>query len=142
MEVRGRGGALPDPDRQKVLAELLPATIEKGDADAGKLVFKKLCANCHVHGEEGQRIGPDLTGVAVHSKEELLTNLIDPNRSVEGNFRVYTVITSDGRVLNGLLASESKTVIELSEMRAAPPRAAVFFRKKELATVAETELSR
>src|SRR5204862_1433634 len=33
--------------------------------------------------------------------------------SVEGNFRVYTVVTKNGRVLNGLLASETKTSVEL-----------------------------
>ncbi|MCZ6792825.1 MAG: c-type cytochrome [Planctomycetota bacterium] len=107
------GGALPNPDRQKVLDKLLPLAKEEGNAAAGKLVFKKVCASCHVHGEEGQRIGPDLTGMAVHSREELLTEIIDPNRSVEGNFRVYAVVTSDGLVLNGLLASESRTSIEL-----------------------------
>jgi hypothetical protein len=51
--------------------------------------------------------------MAVHPKEELLTQIIDPSRSVEGNYRLYTVETVDGRVLNGLLASETKTAIEL-----------------------------
>ncbi|MBL9092041.1 MAG: ThuA domain-containing protein [Planctomycetaceae bacterium] len=106
-------GGLPNPDRQKVLDELRPVTETKGDAAAGKLVFTKTCAKCHQHGGEGQKIGPDLTGMAVHPKRELLVHLIDPNRSVEGNFRVYTVETDDGRVLTGLLAAESKTAIEL-----------------------------
>jgi putative heme-binding domain-containing protein len=108
-----KGGALPNADRQKVLDELLPITKETGDPAAGKLVFKNACAKCHVHGGEGTRIGPDLTGMAVHTKEHLLTDIIDPSRSVEGNFRVYTVTTSKGLVLNGLLASESKTAVEL-----------------------------
>ncbi|HVR73355.1 MAG TPA: glycosyl hydrolase, partial [Planctomycetota bacterium] len=34
-------------------------------------------------------------------------------RSLEGTYRVYTAVTTDGRVLNGLLASESRTSIEL-----------------------------
>lgn len=108
-----RGGALPNADRQKVLEELLPTTKVKGDALAGKQVFLKECAKCHVHSGEGTRIGPDLTGMAVHPKEELLTHIIDPNRSVEGNFRVYSVSTARGVVIGGLLASESKTAIEL-----------------------------
>ncbi|MFP6693664.1 MAG: PVC-type heme-binding CxxCH protein, partial [Pirellulales bacterium] len=36
-----RGGALANPDRQKVLAQLLPITEETGDPAAGKLVFTK-----------------------------------------------------------------------------------------------------
>ena len=112
-QLLNRGGALPNPDRQKVLAQLLPITKETGNAEAGKAVFKKQCAKCHMHGGEGTRIGPDLTGMAVHPKAELLTHIIDPSRNVEGNFRVYTVVTDDGLVLNGLLAAESKTAIEL-----------------------------
>jgi putative membrane-bound dehydrogenase-like protein len=108
-----RGGALPSPDRQKVLAELLPLTKEKGDPVAGKVVFMNQCSKCHVHGTEGNRIGPDLTGMAVHPKDHLLTDILDPSRSVEANFRAYTVSTSAGRILTGLLASESKTTIEL-----------------------------
>jgi putative heme-binding domain-containing protein len=108
-----RGGALPNADRQKVLEELLPITKEKGDAAAGKLVFKNQCSKCHVHGDEGTRIGPDLTGMAVHPKDHLLTDIIDPSRSVEGNYRVYKVETKKGLNLTGLLSSESKTAIEL-----------------------------
>ena len=108
-----RGGALPSADRKKVLEELLPITREKGDAEAGKLVFKNQCAKCHVHGSEGTRVGPDLTGMAVHPKEHLLTDIIDPSRSVEANFRAYTVATKNGRVFTGLLAGESRTAIEL-----------------------------
>ncbi len=107
------GGKLPNPDRLKVIKKLEPLTHKKGDPKAGKIVYEKQCAKCHVHGSMGTRIGPDLTGMAVHPKEELLTNIIDPNQSVEGNFRVYTVITKQGQVLRGLLSSESRTAIEI-----------------------------
>ncbi len=112
-QLLAQGGALPNPDRLKVLEQWLPITHITGDPEAGKKVYTEQCAKCHMHSGEGQSIGPDLTGMAVHPKEELLIHLLDPNRSVEGNFRVYTVITVDGRVLNGLLASESRTAIEL-----------------------------
>ena len=108
-----RGSALPNPDRQKVLEEFLPITREKGDPALGKTVFVNQCAKCHVHGAEGNRIGPDLTGMAVHPKDHLLTDILDPSRSVEANFRAYTLSTKAGRIFTGLLASESKTTIEL-----------------------------
>jgi putative heme-binding domain-containing protein len=56
--------------------------------------------------------------MAVHPKQELLTHLIDPSRNVEGNFRVYSVLTVDGVALSGLLASETKTSIELIDSEA------------------------
>lgn len=108
-----RSGGLPSADRQKVLEELLPLTQKTGDPAAGKLVFTKQCSKCHIHSGEGTKVGPDLTGMAVHPKAELLTHLIDPSRSVEGNFRVYTIATADGLIVNGLLASESKTALEI-----------------------------
>lgn len=112
-ELLASGGALPNADRVKVLADLMPLAHQTGDATIGKAVFTKNCAKCHMHSGEGKRIGPDLTGMAVHPKEELLTHIIDPSRSVEGNFRIYTLAMEDGRVLSGMLASESKTAIEL-----------------------------
>ena len=113
-----RGGGLPNPDRQKVVEELMPLTEKSGDAAAGKLVFKKTCIKCHTHSGEGTKIGPDLTGMAVHPKKELLIHIIDPSRSVEGNFRIYSVQTDDGKVYSGLLASETKTAIELIDVEA------------------------
>lgn len=113
-----KGGGLPNPDRQKVIDELRPVIEKQGDAVAGKVVFKKTCTKCHTHSGEGTKIGPDLTGMAVHPKHELLIHIIDPSRSVEGNFRIYTVVTDDGKVLSGLLASESKTAIEVIDVEA------------------------
>ena len=108
-----RGGSLPSPDREKILQQLLPLAQKRGDADLGKQVFKKHCSQCHRHGTEGNAIGPDLTGMAVHPKAELLTHIIDPSRSVEGNYRLYTVALADGRLVSGMLAAESRTTVEL-----------------------------
>ncbi len=108
-----RGGALPSADRQQVIEQYTSVLESSGDAAAGKLVFKRECAKCHTHGGEGSQIGPDLTGMAVHPKEQLLAEILDPNRSVEANYRTYLIATLDGRVLSGLLASESRTAIEL-----------------------------
>jgi putative membrane-bound dehydrogenase-like protein len=112
------GGSLPNADRQKVLDELKHLTEEKGDAAAGKIVFKNQCIKCHTHSGDGAKIGPDLSGMAVHPKHELLVHLIDPSRSVEGNFRVYSVLTVDGLAISGLLSSESRTAIELIDSEA------------------------
>ena len=96
----------------------MPLTKKTGNAAKGKVVFKNQCAKCHTHSGEGTNIGPDLTGVAAHPKEELLVHIFDPSRSVEGNFRVYTVTTLDGRVFTGMLASETRTSIEIIDSTA------------------------
>ena len=67
---------------------------------------------------EGGKIGPDLTGMAVRERADLAIDVLDPNRSVEGNYRQYTILTKDGRVLAGLLLSETKTSVELLDSTA------------------------
>jgi uncharacterized protein len=114
----GRSAGLPNPDRQKVVDELLPLCSQKGDAAAGKAVFKNHCAVCHTHGGEGGKVGPDLTGMAVHPKSHLLTEILDPSRNVEGNYRQYMVSTRKGQILSGLLASETRTSVELIDAQA------------------------
>jgi putative heme-binding domain-containing protein len=79
----------------------------------GKVLFKEQCGKCHTHSGEGGKVGPELTGMAVHPPQELLIHILDPNRSVEGNYRSWTVTTDDGRVVTGLLAAESRTAVEL-----------------------------
>ena len=107
------GGGLPNADRQKVIDEVLPVVLAGGDVSRGKAVFKEHCGKCHKHSGDGGKVGPELTGMSVHPAKELLIHILDPNRSVEGNYRAYTVATDDGRVVNGLLAGESKTAVEL-----------------------------
>jgi putative membrane-bound dehydrogenase-like protein len=115
-----QGGGLPNADRQKVIDELSPIVLRKADAARGKAVFKEQCSKCHTHGGEGGKVGPDLTGMAVHPKEELLVHILDPSRSVEGNFKQYAVATKDGVVLTGVLTGESKTTIELGDAEGKP----------------------
>jgi putative membrane-bound dehydrogenase-like protein len=107
------GGGLPNADRQKVIDEILPVVLDGGDAARGRLVFKQHCGTCHRHSGEGGKVGPELTGMAVHPPNELLIHILDPNRSVEGNYRAYTITTDAGRVFTGLLASESRTAVEI-----------------------------
>jgi putative membrane-bound dehydrogenase-like protein len=107
------GGGLPNPDRQKVIEEFRHVIAKSGDVPAGKKVFTQHCAKCHKYAGEGTQIGPDLTGMAVHPKEELLIHILDPSRSVEGNYKAYRVVTTDDRVIIGLLMSETKTSVEV-----------------------------
>ncbi len=108
-----QGGGLPDPDRQRVIDQITAQVKQGGSVAAGKLVYTQQCAKCHRHGGEGGQVGPDLSGVAALPRDELLIHILDPSRSVEGNFVQYTVATTDGRVISGLLAAETKTTVDL-----------------------------
>jgi putative membrane-bound dehydrogenase-like protein len=112
-ELLARGGGLPDADRQKVIDELSPLVLKSGDPSRGKVIFTQQCAKCHRYNNEGGKVGPDLSGMAAHPRSELLVHILDPSRSVEGNFLQYSLVTTEGRILTGLLSSETKTAVEL-----------------------------
>lgn len=112
-----KSDGIPTADRAKLLHDWESVAQVKGNATNGALVFKKACATCHRHGTEGGNVGPDLTGMAVHPKQELLTHILDPNQSVEGNFRTYTVLTVDGGIFTGMLGGESRTSIDLIDVQ-------------------------
>jgi len=107
------GGRLPNPDRQKVVDNLMPLSKKHGDKDKGRAVFEKNCSKCHKHGDLGNVVGPDLTGVAVRDRGDILIDILDPNRSVEGNYRQYKIETKKGTYLTGILTSETKTAVEM-----------------------------
>jgi len=117
QSVMKAGGSVLSSDRAKLVDQWNTICEEKGDAALGKLLFTKHCSVCHQHTGEGQNIGPDLSGMAVHPKHELLTHILDPNRSVEGNFRVYSLLTLDGIVMTGMMAGESRTSVELIDSK-------------------------
>ena len=110
--MESRGAAVVS-NRQALVDQWLPVSKMKGDLPNGIAMFKKHCAACHKHGEMGVSIGPALTGMAVHPKEEILMNVLDPSRSVENNFRTYQILTTDGAVLTARLVGESANALRL-----------------------------
>ncbi len=85
ISIMKSGGGVLNADRAKLVDEWHSICEQKGDSPRGKLLYTKHCSVCHQHNGEGQNIGPDLTGMAVHPKHELLAHILDPNRSVEGD---------------------------------------------------------
>ncbi len=107
-----------DPNRAKVVAEYQSAAAQLGDAARGKVVFQQKCANCHQIGDVGFVVGPNLQSVANKSPADLLLAILDPSREAQPNFTTYVVETTDGKVLNGLLAAESANSVTLRRVEA------------------------
>ncbi len=94
-------------------AQLTPATLKSADAKLGKALFVLKCAQCHRLFGEGAAIGPELTGAQRTSVDYLLQNIVDPSAAVPREYRVHTVLTMDGRLLNGVVPEETTRTITL-----------------------------
>ena len=103
-----------DPAREQYVAAMKSLIRQTpGDAPAGEKAFRKVCAQCHKIYGEGADVGPDITRNGRNDFTQLLSNVFDPSLVIGAGYRSYTVITSDGRVLNGLLAEDSPQRIVL-----------------------------
>ncbi len=106
------GGGI-SKNRLEVTKKYKAAVTLKGDAVAGQLIFKKVCAKCHKVNGVGVIVGPDISDVRNRSREALLHDILDPNQKVEPKFASYTIVTEAGLTYNGLLASETTEAIIL-----------------------------
>jgi putative membrane-bound dehydrogenase-like protein len=101
------------PDRNAVMARYQPAIESKGDALRGRAVFEKNCVTCHRVANIGVNVGPDIADTRDKTPAYLLTNILDPNRAVDANFFGYTLVTRQGRILTGLVTSETASSITI-----------------------------
>ncbi len=106
-----------DPDRAKLLTTMLPYLEKPVDLKVGAQHFKKLCSQCHSLNGAGGAVGPDLTGIGSRPAREVLAEIVDPNRSVESNYRLWIIENVDGDRLSGRLDGESRTSVELLDLQ-------------------------
>jgi putative membrane-bound dehydrogenase-like protein len=100
----GEGGS---SNRKEVIAKYERVMSMKGDATRGVKVYETACMVCHKFADKGNDVGPHLGTIKAWTAEQLVTNILDPNREVSPNFSLYLVETNDGRTLSGLIASEN-----------------------------------
>src|SRR6185369_2804345 len=58
-------------------------------------------------------VGPNLATIRQWNPEQVLINILDPNREVAPNFIGYTIETKDGRTLDGLIVDDSAASLTL-----------------------------
>ena len=90
-----------------------PSAVAAADASRGRAVFQKTCAACHVLYGEGGKVGPELTGANRANLDYILLNSVYPSLDVPHAYRTVSVLTVDGRIVNGVLAEEDGTKIVL-----------------------------
>ena len=104
----------PTPEKDELIARLLPEVSKPGDSAKGQALFTAACSICHKFGEIGTRdVGPPLAGIGAKGAAELLTHIVDPNRQVEANFWQWNITTKKGDTLAGVIVSENNVSLTL-----------------------------
>jgi putative heme-binding domain-containing protein len=114
---------VPADQRQARLGEAISAAdILKltGDAARGDAIFHQnsaaKCMSCHrIHGEGGA-VGPGLSTIgSKYDRPQLLETILKPSKAIAPEYVSYTVETTDGRILGGLISKKSEGGITLKD---------------------------
>jgi putative heme-binding domain-containing protein len=100
------------------LAELLQM---KGDGPHGKELFNgtATCNKCHTVNGQGKDVGPNLSEIGSKlSKDALLVSILDPSAGISHNFETYLAVTDDGKVISGILVSQTDDDVVLKDANA------------------------
>ena len=106
-----------DTWKQRLLAE----NSQPGDAERGRRVFYRRggagCYQCHTIDGRGGPAGPELSQLTRQlTPDRLLESIVDPSKEIAPLFVNWTVLTSDGRQLTGvLLRRNSQNNITLAD---------------------------
>jgi putative heme-binding domain-containing protein len=129
LAVRVAGGSADSPvefhlrfRRKSDLAEherlLQAALTQSGDLERGRAVFvnveKSLCLKCHRLGDQGERTGPELTGLGNRfSRIYIAESILQPGRTIAPSFETVDVILASGKVISGVKVAEDETMVTL-----------------------------
>ncbi|MFO1484878.1 MAG: PVC-type heme-binding CxxCH protein [Verrucomicrobiaceae bacterium] len=116
-----------DPDKVQIVAAAVPPQppgklppVEEilklpGDAKRGQQTAV-VCLMCHHIKDQGVDYGPDITAYArMQPAEVVLRAIIDPSSDISHGFEGAEILTTDGKIINGLLLSQSDPVIVRSQ---------------------------
>jgi putative heme-binding domain-containing protein len=106
-----------NPERERLA---LAALSRAGNPARGREVFlnaeKSLCIRCHRVGEQGERIGPELTGLGSRfAKVHIVESVLEPSRTISPSFETIAVALRSGKVLNGLKVAEDDNSLTLAD---------------------------
>jgi len=93
--------------------KLDPSRIGEADLANGREVFRKTCSSCHKLFGDGRTIGPELTGANRRNLHYLISNVVDPSAAVPVDFRLATVVTTNGRVITGAISQRSEAGVTI-----------------------------
>ena len=111
--------------KTSTIADLRVYAIEhEGDRAKGEAIFLNAkgigCVKCHSAAGKGKAdVGPDLTGLALkYDKAEIIRSVLEPSNRLATGYQPTVIALKDGRVLSGVIRSETETELVMSDAEA------------------------
>jgi putative membrane-bound dehydrogenase-like protein len=96
------------------------ALTRTGNAERGRKLFfdaeKSQCIKCHRLRDQGERIGPELTGVGKRfSRIYIIESILEPSRTIAPSFETHIVLLKNGQVKTGVRVAETGETLTLGD---------------------------
>lgn len=122
--VERAGKVLPLPEvANKTLPPMDELVAMKGNMANGQKMFAGVgtCAKCHVVNGAGSAVGPDLSEIGSKlARDAMYTAILDPSAAISHNYENYAIQTLDGKLVTGLLMSETEEKVTLKSSEGVP----------------------
>lgn len=103
-------------DRDQVVEAHKGLLALPGHRDAGQLIYRNTCAQCHVFQGEGHAVGPDLSDIRAQTPDYILLHILNPNKVVTAGYESYTISTHSLETHTGIIAAQNDTAITLRQV--------------------------
>jgi len=101
--------------RQQVLDTLgsdKPGTTVS--VERGRQLYEDLCSSCHIFGDVGTSVGPDLTTLSSRfGKRDVLDSILWPSRTISDQYAVTIFELTDGTYASGVVIREDARAVYL-----------------------------
>ncbi len=95
--------------KYKVL--LTAEVLKNANPSHGRLVYNRICFQCHTLFGSGNKIGPDLTGSNRFDLHYVLENIIDPSAVIGRDYQLTNIVTHSGRLIAGIVVEENERAL-------------------------------
>ena len=109
---------------------------QPGNGIPGRVVYNKVCVQCHTLFDTGGKVGPDITGANRSDLNYLLETIIDPNAVIPNEYRASDIETKDGRNLVGIIKTQDDKSVTLQTANEV-----ITIPRAEIATTRQSDFS-
>jgi putative membrane-bound dehydrogenase-like protein len=98
------------------------ALSRSGSPERGRKLFfdigKSQCMKCHRVGGQGERIGPELTGIGSRfPRIHLIESILQPSRTIAPGYQTVSITMKNGRALAGVKVAESEDTLTIGDTK-------------------------
>ena len=88
-----------------------------GNIGRGRAIFRSECQRCHWSGQDGGRLGPDLSRIAdTRSRAELARSIREPSAAIVAAYTLVALVTRDGDEIRGVRKGEDAFSIQIVDV--------------------------